>query len=75
MAWILTIRETGSSWAGRSPITTQHETEDAARAELLSHVRHNWTEIDEDWPEDDGEAISIYFDSVMEAYTIGEVFA
>lgn len=40
--YVLTIREQGHSWAGRSPVTSVHESRAGAEAELLDYVKRNW---------------------------------
>jgi hypothetical protein len=74
MAFILTIRERGDSWAGRGPATTSHPTRREAQAALLAYVRRNWdTEMDGEEPPSDGpELVERYFGNVLEAYDITE---
>jgi hypothetical protein len=63
MPFILTIREQGSSWAGRDPVSSIHPTERDAHAALVDYVRDNWdSEIDEiERPADEDELIQQYF--------------
>ena len=74
MAFILTIRERGNSWAGRNPVTTSHRTRGDAQAALVDYVRRNWdVEMDdEEPPSDDPKLIERYFENVLEAYDITE---
>jgi hypothetical protein len=73
MPFLLTIRERNSSWAGRSPVTTTHETRRDAEAALLEYVWRNWeAEVGTDEPDDPNERIAEYFASVLEAYDITE---
>lgn len=73
MPYILTIRERGHSWAGRSPVSRVHETSAEARSDLLEYVRRNWeSEMGTDQPDDPDELIQEYFDEVLGAYSITE---
>jgi len=42
MPFVLMIRESRNSWAGRGPIAVIHPSEEAAQADLLNYVRENW---------------------------------
>ena len=73
MAFILTIRERGNSWAGRKPSSSEHVTRQAALAALVAYVKKNWeAEMDEEPPADEEEMIRRYFEGVLEAYDISE---
>ena len=73
MPFVLIIRERGSSWAGRDPISHIHPSREKADAELVDYVRENWdAKMDEDPPKDDDELIEKYFDCVLEEYIITE---
>lgn len=74
MAFILTIRERGNSWAGRSPFSSEHQTQKQAEAALLAYVKENWeAEIGDEPPTDQDLMVSQYFEEVLEAYEIREV--
>jgi len=72
MAFILTISELGSSWAGRSPVASTHPTEAEAHAALVDYVRNNWdSEMDGlELPPEEDAMVDTYFENVPEAYTI-----
>ena len=73
MAYTLTIRERGNSWAGRSPFTSEHRSESDERAALVTYVKENWeAEVGDEPPADEDEMIRQYFDEVLEAYEIKE---
>ena len=73
MPFVLTIRERGHSWSGRSAVTSFHDTRESADAELLDYVRRNWdAEIGIDPPDDPDTMIREYFGEVPEAYEIVE---
>lgn len=73
MPYILTIRERNSSWAGRSPVVSEHASRGEAEAELRDYVQRNWdTEMDTNPPDDPDEMIQEYFETVLEAYEILE---
>ena len=73
MAYTLTIRERGNSWAGRSPVRSEHATPEEARAELVEYVRRNWdAEVGDDRPNDEDKLVDMYFADVLEAYEITE---
>jgi hypothetical protein len=74
MAFTLTIRERGNSWAGRHPVTSIHSSQQKAKAELVDYVRRNWdTEMGGgEPPGDEDELIDRYFEDVLEAYEITE---
>jgi hypothetical protein len=74
MPFVLTVGERGSSWAGRPPVATRHDTREEAEAELLDYVERNWdSEMDgEERPEDPTEMIGQYFEVVLERYEIVE---
>jgi hypothetical protein len=74
MAFILTIRERGNSWAGRSPFTSEHRSEADARAALVAYVKENWeAELEDEPPADEDEMVRQYFDEILEAYEIVKV--
>ncbi|MGA2116073.1 MAG: hypothetical protein ABSH56_15135 [Bryobacteraceae bacterium] len=73
MAFILTIRERNDSWAGRSPVASEHLTHAEAEAELLDYVQHNWdAEMETEPPDDPDDMVDEYFDAVLEVYEILE---
>ena len=78
MTYILTIGESGSSWPGRSPVSSTHATEAAARDALVAYVRRNRdSEIGPevggfDPPEDPTGMVEQYFAEVPETYDILE---
>lgn len=74
MAFILTIRERGSSWAGRGSVTSLHKTRHEAQVAVVAYVRDNWdseTDADEP-PSDEEELVRQYFENVPESYDITE---
>ncbi len=74
MAFILTIRDRGDSWAGRSPCTSEHRTESGARAALVAYVKENWeSELEGQPPADEDDMVTEYFENVREAYEISEL--
>ena len=73
MAYTLTIRERGNSWAGRSPFSSEHPTQQQAQAALVAYVKENWAaEMGEEPPADEAEMVQRYFEDVLEAYEITE---
>jgi len=74
MAFILTIREQGSSWAGRDPVTSVHATRHETDAALVDYARENWdSEMDgDDPPAEEDELVRQYFENVPEAYEISQ---
>lgn len=73
MPYILTISERGNSWAGRSPVRSEHGSHAEAEAELLDYVRRNWAaEMDTDQPSDPDRMVREYFSEVLEAYEISD---
>jgi hypothetical protein len=76
MAFTLTIRERGNSWAGRGPFTSEHRSESDAHAALVAYVKENWeAELEDEPPADEDEMVRRYFDDVLEAYEIRETRA
>jgi hypothetical protein len=75
MAFTLTIREKGHSWAGRPPFATLHNSSAEARGELIAYVERRWdSEMDGDErPADPDEMIDQYFDFVLESYDIAQI--
>lgn len=73
--YVLSIRELGSSWAGRSPVVRRYPTEQAAKDALISYVRENWeAELGGlEMPDDPEEMIQAYFEDVDEQYDIIQV--
>jgi hypothetical protein len=73
MPFTLTISERNDSWAGRSPVTSTHDTRAAAEAALLDYVQRNWdAEVGTEPPDDPDATIRDYFDDVLERYEITE---
>ena len=73
MSWTLIIRERGHSWAGRSAVTTTHNSRAEAEASLLDYVRRNWdAEVGTEPPADAQQMIDEYFADVLESYEIIE---
>ena len=69
MLFTLIIRERNHSWAGRGPVTSMHETREAAEAALRDYVHRNWdAEMGTAPPGDLSDMISEYFDEVLEQY-------
>lgn len=71
LPWVLRIKDSMGQWAGRKPVVSLHDSEEAAEQELGEYVRERWPlELDEPMPEDISDAIGQYFDSMDEVYTI-----
>jgi hypothetical protein len=73
VAYILTIRERNDSWAGRSPVVSEHATRGEAEAALREYVERNWdAEVGTEPPDDPDAIVQEYFAEVLEAYEILE---
>jgi hypothetical protein len=73
MPFTLTITERNHSWAGRAPVTSTHDSHEAADVELLEYVRRNWeAEVGTEPPEDPATMVAEYFADVLEQYDITE---
>ena len=73
MPFVLVIKDRGQSWAGRSPVTTTHNSRAEAEGALLDYVRRNWdAEVGTEAPGDEQQMIGEYFADVLEAYEIIE---
>ncbi len=73
MTYTLTIQERNHSWAGRSPIQSEHATRQDAEIALHEYVQRNWgAEMETDPPNDADEMIQEYFSEVLEAFEIRE---
>lgn len=74
MAFVLTFREVGNSWAGRGPFSEEFETREAAERAVFEYVKENWkNEFEDEMPDDPDEAVHQYFEDVLEAYEISEI--
>jgi len=74
MPFLLTIAEKNDSWAGRSPLTSTHNTREEAERALRDYVQRNWdAEVGTEPPEDPEVLIAEYFDDVLETYQVLEI--
>jgi len=72
--FVLSIKERGSSWAGREPIVMTFPTREEAKQEIANYVVEYWDhKMDIDKPEDPDDMVDTYFDHVFEEYEIVEV--